>query len=285
MIPVISTNKTIFRELKKVLQSSELDSVAVQLENEETAIEFLSIEMPELVIIDMEDPIIKFEHLLSAIKKDPWLLNSGIIGICQNPYAHQLNPAYTDTNIIAFVTQHRIESQLTKVLSIISHNKHILFQRIIGVDLENMISGSYRLQNDPIEAHCFSNLICNFLYGLNRIDRATKEKLNYVLNELLQNAIEHGNCEISYKEKSEWLEAEKEIFLLIEKKCQNPDIAARNVFLDYTIANDKTSFRIEDQGKGFDWQAQQKKRNQEINGFAWARLKINRRNYQQSKFQ
>jgi hypothetical protein len=67
------------------------------------------------------------------------------------------------------------------------------------------------------------------------------------------NAIEHGNCEISYDEKSEWLEKTFDISELILKKNENEDVRLRKVSFEYTLSASKGTFYICDQGGGFDW--------------------------------
>ena len=77
--------------------------------------------------------------------------------------------------------------------------------------------------------------------------------------EFLTNALEHGNCEITYEEKTQWLENGGNILDLIAKKLSNPVLSSRKIHISYLITKEKTYFKISDDGKGFDWKAQQKK--------------------------
>ena len=45
------------------------------------ALEYLAIEMPELVFVNFSDPKIDAFGLLEDMKKDPWLLHGGVIGL------------------------------------------------------------------------------------------------------------------------------------------------------------------------------------------------------------
>ncbi|GAB4268228.1 MAG: cyclic nucleotide-binding domain-containing protein [Candidatus Rifleibacteriota bacterium] len=215
--------------------------------------EFISIEMPDLMIIDFSDNQVDTDKLAREIRDDPWLLNSGIIGLTDSPGQLRKSEKLKGLNIIFLVHHGMLHQQFPAVLRIIRENRRILSQRFIGTDLGSQISGSFQLHNDPVEAYCFTNLICNFLYNLNRIDAAGKDALNVVLIEMLINAIEHGNCGISYDEKTKWLESGQDIFKLIQKKCEDPTIAARRVMLSYKIHSTFTTFEIEDEGEGFDW--------------------------------
>jgi anti-sigma regulatory factor (Ser/Thr protein kinase) len=241
--------------LKKCIK----DRVAVKFGQAERAMDFLSIEMPDLVIIDFSDENLDLEYLTSEIKNDAWLLNSGIIGLSDSPRKLRKSEQLNGLNIIALVDYSMIEQQFPGIVRIIWQNRRILSQRFIGADLGSNISVSFEIHNDPVEAYCFTNLICNFLYNLNRIDNKGKDSLNVVLIELLINAIEHGNCGITFEEKSDWLNSGKEIYELIRKKCADPEISARKVLLDYTIHPTHTSFCIKDDGNGFDWRSIKKK--------------------------
>jgi hypothetical protein len=156
-------------------------------------------------------------------------------------------------NIVITLIDDELEKYLPRIFDIIDKNKRILYQRAIGADLLGTISGSYKLDNNLIEAHCYANLLCNYLYNANRIDVRGKMHINLALTEMLINAIEHGNCGITYDEKGAWLDAGNTMSGLIEKKCGDDAIRARRVVFEYTITPTRTTFTIADEGQGFDW--------------------------------
>lgn len=253
MIPTVTSNKSQFETIARILKACENEPETIQLVDAQSAMDYLSIEMPELVVVDFSDEKIEIDHLAEEIRKDPWLLNSGIIGITCHPRELRKSSKLKGLNTIALIHQGMLEQQLPGVIRIICHNRRILSQRFIGADLGDNVSIAFELENDPLEAYCFTNLICNYLYNLNKIDANGKDSLNIVLVELLVNAIEHGNCGITYDEKSKWLESGNDIFNLIQQKCIDPRIAQRKVLLEYSIHKTYTSFRIEDAGDGFNW--------------------------------
>jgi CRP-like cAMP-binding protein len=109
------------------------------------------------------------------------------------------------------------------------------------------------LDNDPLEARCYTNLVCNFLYYSNRIDASSRDSLNLAMYEILINAIEHGNCGITYEDKTAWLRDHGSITGLIEKRHADPEIARRRVVFEYTISRSASCFFVGDEGAGFDW--------------------------------
>lgn len=259
MVPVITSDVVLFNTISDIFLKCDKERIAVHFTDAAKAMEFLSIEMPDLVVIDFSDEKISVDSLIDEIRKDSWLLNSGVIGLSESSRQLRKSNKLQGLNIIALLDYNRIDQQFPGVVRIICDNRRILSQRFIGADLGNKISVSFQLHNDPLEAYCFTNLICNFLYGLNRIDSTGKDGLNVVLIELLINAIEHGNCGISYDEKTTWLENGGDIFKLIQQKCEDKNIARRTVLLEYTIHPTHTTFHIEDEGDGFNWKEAQSK--------------------------
>ena len=74
------------------------------------------------------------------------------------------------------------------------------------------------------------------------------------IGEMLMNAIEHGNCGISYPEKTAWLKSNRNIMHLMQQKCQDPAVARRRVTFEYTIKPFSSTFFIADEGEGFNLQ-------------------------------
>ncbi|WP_419903921.1 ATP-binding protein [Kiloniella sp.] len=72
------------------------------------------------------------------------------------------------------------------------------------------------------------------------------------LNELLQNAVEHGNLEIGYNLKTELLETGR-LYEEIHNRLQMSPFNERVVTVNYSRNNKEIVFVIQDQGKGFNW--------------------------------
>lgn len=74
------------------------------------------------------------------------------------------------------------------------------------------------------------------------------------LVEMLVNAIEHGNLQITYDEKSQALEGDSNDWnQLVESRLQNPLFKDRTVNLEFSMNKERCEWLITDQGLGFDW--------------------------------
>jgi hypothetical protein len=253
-IPLITTSKNLIEEIPALLAGTKGDpKTIVTLDCDKEVVDYLLVELPELIILNFSDKNINAFELLNTIKKDPWLLNSGIIALYEEYEDLKKIEDIKGANIIVTFQTTDIDKHLEKVLTVIDRNRRILFQRGLGADIVKNISGSFRLDNDPVEIQCYTNLICNFLYNSNKIDLDRKNNLTLALSELLLNGVEHGNCRIDYQEKSDWLDSGHMIDELIEIKCKDPEIARKKVTFEYSIEPDCSRFFIADEGEGFDW--------------------------------
>ena len=257
-MPIISDNQGRIETVERTIRKGLLPSDTVQtipIDNFSEALDYLNMEMPDLACMDFSSEGVKPYELLETIIGDPWLLHAGIIAFCDSRVEEQRLDELKKANIIDVISAEEIEAVLPKIMGIIKSNRQILFQRVIGVDIPSNISAAIQLENDLHTASCYANLLANFLYTTNKIDRDGKASFAVVLNELLINAIEHGNCQITYDEKTAILDRGGDIQQLIKERCENPVIAKRRVLFEYTITGSSSKFRIADQGKGFDWRA------------------------------
>jgi anti-sigma regulatory factor (Ser/Thr protein kinase) len=75
-------------------------------------------------------------------------------------------------------------------------------------------------------------------------------------SELVTNALEHGNLEIDYNTKTEWLNKGGNMIRLIQERSRDPRYAKRRIKISYNIGRTTSRFTIADDGNGFDWKSQ-----------------------------
>ena len=75
---------------------------------------------------------------------------------------------------------------------------------------------------------------------------------NLGLNELIINAIEHGNLEITYDEKTQLMKSDN-LRNEISKRLAQEEYAGRVVKIEFERTSEKILFTITDDGKGFDY--------------------------------
>ncbi|HEX2957999.1 MAG TPA: cyclic nucleotide-binding domain-containing protein [Chitinispirillaceae bacterium] len=254
-IPVITSNQHIVDVVSNFIYNDLDEPLKITwLKNSDVALEFMAIDMPELIIVDFCDPGFDGYALLDRITEDNWLINAGIVGFCTSSIEVENLENLRKANLIIALTTSELEEHLHKILTIIFKNRRIIFQHTLSANLINDYQATFVLDNDPYIARCYTNLVCNFVHYTYKIPTEIKFHLKLALIELLLNAMEHGNCEITYDEKTGWMEdGNFDIFELIQKRMQDPAIASRKVHLTFSLSPQQGVFTITDEGKGFDW--------------------------------
>lgn len=226
----------------------------------DAVIEYLKYELPEIKVFYFSDPAADVGGILKKVQEDPWLHYGGIIAIHDSNDEKALQETLRDVNIVAVLRKRDFAASFGRLLRILRQNKHIIFQRGIHQHLLKNLSGSFVMDNDPLDVTTYANLITNYLFNANLINREAKDKLHVSVLELLINAIEHGNCKIGFDLKSKWLEQNRDIMDLIREQNKDPAVKAKKVYFSYTITPEKTSIVIRDEGDGFDWRSRLRKK-------------------------
>lgn len=253
-IPLIGSHDDLCGRVEAAMAGCQFEPPAVlPLSDLDEAVDYLNVELPDILFMHFSREKTDAYALLDTIKSDPWLVHGGIVALCDDDDAVERLEQVRDANLIVILPPESLERQLPRMLDIIHANPRILFQREIGANLIPGIAGHFKLNNDPLEARCYTNLVCNFLFYSNRVDAAARDALSLGLYEILVNAIEHGNCGISHEEKTEWLRTHTSLAGLIAERQRIPEIARKKVVLEYTITPETSRFFIADEGQGFDW--------------------------------
>lgn len=255
-ILVVSNNNTVIQTVQIACRTFASYFDPEFFSNTEEAISFIDYELPEIKVLDFTNPEIDSHRILSTINSDPWLHNGGIIAVVSNAKEVQNIEEKKDPNILIVQTINTFKDNFTRLLRILWSNQQFLFNRGLQEQIGIHETGSFICGNDPIDIRLYTNFLVNYLYCSNRIGQDGRYALQTSLMELLTNAIEHGNCNISYEEKTKYLESGGNILQLIREKQKDPSIAAKKIHISYVIGKDKSKFKICDEGNGFDWKRQ-----------------------------
>jgi anti-sigma regulatory factor (Ser/Thr protein kinase) len=105
----------------------------------------------------------------------------------------------------------------------------------------------------PTEVHRVGELV-NILLEARELDPNDAQELGLALRELLLNAMEHGNLEISFEAKSNALRQGSWKRMIAERSASAP-YRSRETQVTAHWATDCVAFTIADEGRGFDWRA------------------------------
>jgi CRP-like cAMP-binding protein len=219
--------------------------------------EFLAYDLPELVIINFSDPAIDIDWLVSLIQDDKGILNFGILGIysADKDTEESLLKRCKAINVIAMLDYQRLRSHLIKSLQIIEQNYQLIFQREFSRNLLDGASGSFTIENDILAIPIYAGIGATILAQRGLINSDNKMHLQLALGELIVNAVEHGNCGITYDEKTMGMENGLSVVELVAERCKDPLIRSKKVEFLWDIHPKESSFVIRDEGAGFDVRA------------------------------
>ncbi len=221
---------------------------------ESEILEFLNFDLPEIVIINFSDMGINLHLVLDEVRHDSWLHNFGIVGLfnAESDTEEQLLKSYSNVNVLALIDYSRIGSHIVKLTHIIEENRQVIFQRELSDKLFERTSGSFVIDNDPLAVSIYAGIAATTLAQRGLVDPDMKMHLQLALSELIINGVEHGNCGITYEEKSVFLEKGMSVVELVAQKCRDPRIAVKRVFFEWEIQPESTRFVVRDEGEGFD---------------------------------
>lgn len=253
-LPILTADEDTRAAVAASLRGVDGCPAPVFFDDPEPFLEFVSCETPAVIVIDFAEGDDRFA-VLDRIGEDHWLHCSGVVGLYGGKEGAFLDRAKT-ANLVAAVAAKDVAAGLPTVMRIIARHGNILFQREMQDRFTGETSGRFEIANDPLEASVHANLLANYVYNLDRVDTGGKMRLRYVLQELLLNGIEHGNCGITFEEKTRF--TSEGIFLkgiIRRKMADDPSIRGKRVRCGYEIKPDRTRVTVTDEGTGFDWRA------------------------------
>jgi anti-sigma regulatory factor (Ser/Thr protein kinase)/CheY-like chemotaxis protein len=264
LVPVIAANARMYAEIADIflrdqdhaaanLGDTTLSFDPVPVDSHQAAVEYITYQMPPLMVIDFSDPAVAGFDLMERVAADPWLHNGGILAVYGASEDGNRIADLKQSNLLVSLHRQEVARQLPTVLQVVRANRQILIQRAMQSDLLSTITGYFTLGMDLLLVPCYANLVANYLYNMSFVDAEGKARIALVLTEMLTNAIEHGSCEITAGEKTRHLESGGRIHDLIARRMQDPRFAPRTVFFGYEILGTHSTFVIRDQGRGFDW--------------------------------
>lgn len=124
-----------------------------------------------------------------------------------------------------------------------------VIQNITGSYKMVSLSNFYEITNDLF-------LIDKVIYNMTRdlvffFDLSSLQKIRVAISEIITNAIEHGNLEITGEEKFEATEKDT-YYSLVEERLKIPRILKKKVKVSLSVNKKILKVVVEDKGKGFD---------------------------------
>ncbi len=218
-------------------------------ENGRQALELFNEERADLVLTDVNMPEMDGFSVLRAIREQD---DQAIVVIITGDSSIEMVENALNHGANNYLHKPIDKGVLTKLLH---KYAHLVAERVADGRIERMITD-----------HCFrisidnqtdvTTRVAQVLVSECKVDFSDKERLDMTLglDELLTNAIEHGNLRISQEEKEEAILKSDGLHQLHLRRAADPLHKNRRVSIEYHYVKGKyCEWVITDEGPGFDW--------------------------------
>ncbi len=219
------------------------------------AIERMHLELPDIVVTDMQMPEMDGLELVTTIRTHyphvPVILMTA-------QGSESIAVEALERGAASYVPKSqlndRLRSTVEDVLLLSTADK--TYAEL--AECQTRAELSYELDNTPGLVDVMVDLVQQLITGMNLTDHTGCTRATVALREALLNALFHGNLELSHED----LEAAREKLLLgdgsdpVSQRKEMTPYRDRRIHVDIKLSRDEARFIVEDQGPGFDYAVQ-----------------------------
>lgn len=212
-------------------------------------LDYLRYEIPDMVVLDVGPEPAQYVSVFEGLESDPWLDSVGIILVVSD--VDDVIEWYQGYNVAYFLNEDELDRNLGRVMAILDEKREFLNYDGI-IKKITVLSGELTLATDLLLVQYYSSLFSNYLFKEGFVDREKKFSVKLALEELLTNAMEHGNAGLTYDEKTKLQDTGQSVQDFVESRMRKSPWKGRKVTLGYGISPVSSRFSITDEGSGFD---------------------------------
>jgi CheY-like chemotaxis protein len=214
--------------------------------NGQEAMDLLGLDLPDIVLTDLDMPLMDGLELVKAIRRDypalPVILMTvmGSEDVAVRALHH---------GAAGYVRKRRLAREVVRTVGSVLTVVQALPKQGRGLDCLTEGQLGFALDNDPARVPAVLGYLEEVASLLHPQDRTERIQVGIALNEALLNAILHGNLELS----SDLRQEDEEIFLELgdERRRQAP-YRDRRVHVRARLSRSEAVYVVEDEGPGFD---------------------------------
>lgn len=259
-VPVYTENSTVFRIVENAFKQCGTRLTVSQVEYGRGTASSLDTALPFLSIIDGSSIDVGFDAFIGNATQNLMHHRQVVILIlAREEFRHRQHYLKKYPFVISILKTDEVKECLGGVLALFDANPHILMNLEIQALVSSSVTSKFVLLGIYRAVPSVCSAVLRLIERLGLIERESVEPTHLTLLELISNAIEHGNFEISFEDKRDWLVEHPDIYSLIEQKKDDPKFKNKYSTLEMSIFPTHIHFQITDMGKGFDWRAFKKR--------------------------
>ncbi len=243
-ILIVDDDRTQAEEFADLLRKAGCD-VTLAGDGREAS-DLLRLELPDVVLTDLDMPVIDGLELVRAIRRDypalPVILMTatGSEAVAAKALRH---------GAASYVRKHSLAKEVVRTVGSVLAIARALPQKERALDCLTDGTLGFVLNNDPSQVAPVVGLLEQVATLLHPGDPIERIRIGIALNEALTNAMQHGNLELS----SDLRQDDESIFReLGEQRRQQLPYRDRRVRVRATLSPCKAIYVVEDDGPGFD---------------------------------
>ncbi len=238
---------TLDRHLVGALIEEHAGWSAVFAEDGRDALALIKLQVPDVVLTDLQMPEMNGLELVEAIRRDYSYLP---VILMTAHGSEEIAVTALKAGAASYVPKRDLARDLIpttqKVLDMArtTRNQQQVLECLIETEFRFLLS------NDPQRVQPLINHLQDHLTMMNLVDKAGLIRVGTALHECLINAMEHGNLELT----SELRESEhsKAYRSLVDERRQQQPYRDRHVLVTARFSRQQAAFVIRDDGRGFD---------------------------------
>jgi CheY-like chemotaxis protein len=214
--------------------------------NGREAMDLLRLDLPDIVLTDLDMPVMDGLELVRAIRRDypalPVILMTAMGSEGVAARALHLGAA-------SYVRKRSLAKEVVRTVGSVLAVARALAQQERALDCLTDGQLGFVLDNDPDQVPPLLGYLEQVASLLHPRDRTERIRVGIALNEALLNAIQHGNLELSSDLRQEHGEA---FWDLGKERRRQPPYRDRRVHVRATLSRSEAIYVVEDEGPGFD---------------------------------
>ena len=246
-IVLVVDDVTLDRHLVGALIEEHAGWSAVFAEDGRDALALIKLQVPDVVLTDLQMPEMNGLELVEAIRRDYAYLP---VILMTAHGSEEIAVAALKAGAASYVPKRDLARDLVpttqKVLDMARTTRNQ--QQVLDCLIETEFR--FLLSNDPHRVQPLINHLQDHLTMMNLVDKAGLIRVGTALHEGIINAMEHGNLELS----SELRESENpsDYRKLVDERRHLQPYSDRHVLIVARFSRQEAAFVIRDDGKGFD---------------------------------
>ncbi len=235
------------RRLAGGLIEKNADFTVIYAENGKDALDKIELHLPDLVLTDLQMPEMDGLELIQTAQANYPLIP---VIMMTSKGSEETAVQALKAGAASYVPKHRLAADLLDTISLV-HSASVDDRSQSRLLLHRMVKNEcfFELENDLTLIPSLVSYLQQTIKNMGVCDESERLRIGVALEEVMLNAIYHGNLEVSSKLREQDYEKYSE---LAKQRAEQEPYRNRRVYIESRVTPDEAMYVVRDQGPGFD---------------------------------